>query len=144
MMRMIAVVFAGAALAACESMPGTATNDCGGSGHKNVKIEYGDGKFLVDAVVRVKKKRELRFKLDPDKTSALGYNYEDTEVKSEGKTAGDNWLNGSGAYKTEKYFKVCVDESLAEKGYDYTVTFTDPATNRVIGIVDPRIVVEPF
>lgn len=132
-------------LAGCSSLFVEEDNRCGGQGHKNVKVVYGDGMFSVDAVVKVGKKRELRFKLDPDRgDSVLGYDYEKTLVETSGKTAADAWLNGSGAYDPDKYFMVCVDEGLeVNKHYNYTVTFTDPVSKREIGVVDPRIIIEP-
>jgi len=132
-------------LSGCESFLLGAENTCGGRGHKNVKIEYGDGKFLVDAVVKVKKKRELRFKLHPDRNSKLGFDYWKTVVETEGKSVDtdDDWLDGSSDRNSGPYFKVCVTDDLVEKGYNYTVTFTDPVSGKQIGLVDPRVVVEP-
>jgi len=142
MIRVTIIVSLALMLSGCESIFGIAENECGGRGHKNIKIEYGDGKFLVDAVVRVKKKRELRFKLDPDRRSDLGYDYKKTVVETDGKTVPDDWVNGSDAYNNNRYFKVCVDNALDERGYNYTVTFTDPDTSKQIGLVDPRVIVE--
>jgi len=129
-------------LSACNSYL-TEENECGGSGHKNVKIEYGDGVFKADAVVKVKKKRELRFKLDPDSGSELGYDYKKTKVEIVGKTATDNWLKGNAAYEDKRYIPVCVLDSQALGDYNYTVKFTDPDSNTEIGLVDPRIEVIP-
>ena len=42
-----------------------------GTGLTNVKVEYGDGKFIVDAVVHSRPTGELRFQLYPDRTSEL-------------------------------------------------------------------------
>jgi len=139
MLRVFILINLTLVLSACGSFG--AANTCGGSGHKNVKIEYGDGKFEVSAIVKVKKKRELRFKLDPDSRSSLGYDYKKTEVEIDGKTVTDDWLNGDGAYENEKYIPVCVLDSQALGNYNYTVNFTDPASNTQIGLVDPRIVV---
>jgi hypothetical protein len=132
-------------LSGCENFLLGSENTCGGRGHKNVKIEYGDGKFLVDPIIKVKKKRELRFKLKADRQSKLGFDYWETVVETEGKSLDpdDDWLNKSGDRNSGPYFKVCVTDDLVEKGYDYTVTFTNPDTGKQIGFVDPRVIVEP-
>jgi hypothetical protein len=120
-------------------------NKCKGTGHKNVKIEYGDGKFVVDAVVRVHRKQELRFRLHPAEESDLGIDYAMVEVETVGKTKNDEWLNAKG--KNNHYFMVCVGEKLKEEEeYSYSVQFTieDPnGKDRVIGLVDPKVIIEP-
>lgn len=140
MLRVFILIHMTLVLSACASFFAE-ENECGGSGHKNVKIEYGDGMFKSDAVVNVKKKRELRFKLFPDSGSKLGYDYKKTKVEIDGKTTTDNWLNGDAAYEDKKYIPVCVFDSQALGEYNYTVKFTDPVSNTEIGLVDPRIVV---
>jgi hypothetical protein len=140
MLRVFIVIVLTLVLSACDRFFGE-ENECGGSGHQNVKIEYGDGIFRVDAVVKIKKKRELRFKLFPDNRSALGYDYKKTKVEIVGKIAKDKWLKGNAAYEDKRYILVCVSDEQALGDYNYTVKFTDPASEKGIGLVDPRIVV---
>lgn len=129
-------------LSACETFGSGNKNSCGGSGHKNVKVEYGDGKIVVAPVVHVNKKKELRYKLYPERQSDLGYDYKKADVTIKGKTSDAMWLNTSGAWDPDRYMVVCVNEGLAEKEYDYSVTIMKAGTTELIAKIDPRVVVE--
>jgi len=142
MLKATLVICLACLLSACETFGSGNKNTCGGSGHKIVKVEYGDGKLVVAPVVHVNKKKELRFKLFPQRQSELGYDYTKAEVTMKGKTDDASWLNTSGAWDPGRYLVVCVKEELAKKNYDYSVTIRKAGTDDLIAKIDPRVVVE--
>lgn len=136
------ILFVSGGVATADDFKPDKPNKCAGTGLTNVKIQYGDGKFLVDAVVKSRRAGELRFQLYPDRDSELGVDYATVKVEIVGKN--NQWLNKV-RKQTGHYISVCVPEDLETGTYMYSVKFTDTDSEpeELIGLVDPKVIIEP-